>query len=109
MLLNLGLPTRGETRVFLKSETKTDRKLAVKITLQYKLSSAFCEKAKIVAIKKRDLSISCLLKESASILEQTSRSYSGFEIRPFCNKMRPFCTISASTFWKIHPDVHVSA
>ena len=28
-----------------------------------------------------------------------------FEIRLFCDKMRPFCTISASTFWKIHPDV----
>ena len=29
-----------------------------------------------------------------------------FEIRRFCDKMRPFCTISASTFWKIHPDIH---
>ena len=28
-----------------------------------------------------------------------------FEIRPFGDKMRPFCTISGSTFWKIHPDV----
>ena len=28
-----------------------------------------------------------------------------FEIRAFCDKMRPFCTISGSTFWKIHPDV----
>ena len=33
--------------MFLKSETKTDRKLAVKITLQHKLPSAFCEKGKI--------------------------------------------------------------
>ena len=39
--------TRAETRVFLKSETKTDWKPAVKITLQYKRSSAFCEKGKI--------------------------------------------------------------
>ena len=30
--------------MFLKSETKTDRKPAVKITLQYKLSNALCEK-----------------------------------------------------------------
>ena len=29
------------------------------------------------------------------------------EIRPFCDKMRPFSTISWSTFWKIHTDVHV--
>ena len=39
--------TRAETRVFLKSETKTDRKAAVKITLRNKRSSAFCEKGKI--------------------------------------------------------------
>ena len=69
--------------MFLKSKTKTDRKPAVKITLQYKLSSAFCEMGKIARknswIKKRDLSISCLLKESASILEQLSPSYSGLK------------------------------
>ena len=29
-----------------------------------------------------------------------------FEIRAFCDKMRPFCTISASTFWKIQPDIY---
>ena len=45
------LETRTETHVFLKSETKTDRKPAVKITLQYKLSSAFCEKWKIACKK----------------------------------------------------------
>ena len=39
--------TRAETRVFLKSETKTDRKPAVKITLQYKSWSAFWENGKI--------------------------------------------------------------
>ena len=26
---------------------------------------------------------------------------------PFCDKMRPFCTISASTFWKIHQDIDI--
>ena len=30
-----------------------------------------------------------------------------FEIRAFCDKMRPLCTISASTFWKIHPDIYI--
>ena len=96
--------------MFLKSETKTDRKPAVKITLQYKLSSTFCRKGKIACKKfsrlkrERDLSICCLLKESASILEQTSR-LRRFEIRAFCDKMRPFCTISASIFWKIPPDI----
>ena len=43
--------TRAETRVFLKSETKTDRKAAVKITLRNKRSSAFGEKGKIAPIK----------------------------------------------------------
>ena len=28
-----------------------------------------------------------------------------FDIRVFCDKMRSFCTISASTFWKIQPDI----
>ena len=27
-----------------------------------------------------------------------------FEIRAFCDKMRSFCTVSASTFWKIQPE-----
>ena len=27
-----------------------------------------------------------------------------FEIRAFCDKMRSFCTTSASTFWKIQPE-----
>ena len=45
--------TRAGTRVFLKSETKTDRKPAVKITLQYKRSGAFCEKGKIARKKLR--------------------------------------------------------
>ena len=29
-----------------------------------------------------------------------------FEIWAFCDKMRSFCTISASTFWKIQPDIY---
>ena len=83
--------TRAEIRVFLKSETKTDRKPAVKITLQYKLSSAFCEKGKIAckkisAVRKRDLSICCLLKGNALILEQTSRSYGGLKWGLFVTK-----------------------
>ena len=28
-------------------------------------------------------------------------------MRPFCDKMRPFGTISESTFWKIHLDIRV--
>ena len=30
-----------------------------------------------------------------------------FEIRAFCDKMRPFCTISASTLWKIDTHTHI--
>ena len=82
--------------MFLKSKTKTDRKPAVKVTLQYKLSSAFYEKGKIArktffSIKKRDLSVSCLLKESTSILEQASRSYGGLKVGLFVQFQRvPF-------------------
>ena len=50
-LVKAGSETRVETRVLRKSETKTDRKSAGKITLQYKLSSAFCEKGKIARKK----------------------------------------------------------
>ena len=28
-----------------------------------------------------------------------------FEFRAFCDKMRSFCTLSASTFWKIQPEM----
>ena len=77
--------------MFLKNETKTDRKPAVKITLQHKLSSAFCEKGKIAgkkmsAVRKRDFAICCLLKESASTLEQTSRNYGGLKLGLFVTK-----------------------
>ena len=58
-------------------------------------------------IKKKDLSIACLLKESASILEQASRSYCGLKLGVFVTKLGPFCTFSADTFWKIHRDVYV--
>ena len=55
--------------------------------LQYKVSSAFCEKEKSLVnnseIRKKDLSISCLLKESKSILEQASRSYGGLKFGTF--------------------------
>ena len=30
-----------------------------------------------------------------------------FEIRAFCDKMRSFCTISRSTFWKLQPDIYI--
>ena len=43
-------------------------------------------------IRRKDLSVCCLLKESASILEQASR-IRRFEIGRFCDKIRPFCTI----------------
>ena len=38
---------------------------------------------KFLPIRKRDILISCLLKESASILKQTSRSYGGLKLGPF--------------------------
>ena len=91
--------------MFLKSETKTDRKAAVKITLRYKRSSAFCEKGKITrkkvsAIKKRDLSICYLLKESASMLEQTSSSYGGLKLGLFVTKRGLFAQFQRAPFGK---------
>ena len=97
--------------MFLKSETKTDRKPAVKITLQYKLSSAFCEKGKIARKKfqlLKERSFDLLSFEGKGIdFETIKPKLRRFEIRAFCDEMRPFCTISASTFWKIHPDIYI--
>ena len=94
--------------MFLKSETKTDRKPAVKITLQYKGSSAFCEKGKIAGKKfqrLKDRSFDLLSFEGKRIdVGANKPKLRRFEIRAFCDKMRSFCTISASTFWKIQPE-----
>ena len=94
--------------MFLKSETKTDRKPAVKITLQYKRSIAFCEKGKIAPKKFQPLkerSFDLLSFEGKRIdVGANKPKLRPFEIRAFCDKMRSFCTISASTFWKIQPD-----
>ena len=93
--------------MFLKSETKTDRKPAVKIMLQYKRSSAFCEKGKIARRKFQPLkerSFDFLSFEGKRIdFGANKPKLRRFEIRAFCDKMRSFCTISASTFWKIQP------
>ena len=91
--------------MFLKSETKTDRKAAVKITLRYKRSSAFCEKGniarkKVSAIKKRDLSICYLLKESASMLEQTSSSYGSLKLGLFVTKRGFYAQFQRALFGK---------
>ena len=70
----------------VKSKTKFGRKrLSKSRYTDYHVSSAsaFCEKGKslvkISVIKREDLSISCLFKESASILEQATRSYGGLK------------------------------
>ena len=86
----------------LKSETKTHRKPAVKITLQYKLSSAFCEKGKIARkkfLQLKERSFDLLSFGGRRIdLGANKPKLRRFEVRAFCDKMRPFCTISASTF-----------
>ena len=38
------------------------------------------------AIEKKDLSISCLVKESASVLEQASRNYGDLKLGIFVTK-----------------------
>ena len=58
----------------------------------------------ISAIKKRDLSI-CLHSEGKRIdVGANKPKLRRFELRAFWDKMRSFCTISASTFWKIQPE-----
>ena len=86
--------------MFLKSETKTDRKKAVKIRrYSTNFQARFVRKEKSLvknsAIRKRDL----VSFEGKRIDFGANKSkLRRFEIRPFCDKMRPFCTISASTF-----------
>ena len=94
--------------MFLKSETKTDRKPAVKITLQYRCWSAFCEKGKIARKKcqglKREIFPFAIFEGKRIDVGANKPKLRRFEIRAFCDKMRSFCTISASTFWKIQPE-----
>ena len=52
------------------------------------------------AIKKEDLSICCLLKESALILEQTSRSYGGLKLGLFVTKLGLFVQFQRVPFGK---------
>ena len=73
--------------------------MAVKITLQYNVSPAFC------GINTNDLSVSYLVTESVSILQQAKRSYGASKLNVFATKRSPFCPISADTFWKIQPDI----
>ena len=51
-------------------------------------------------IKKRDLSICYLLKESASMLEQTSSSYGGLKLGLFLTKWGPFAQFQRAPFGK---------
>ena len=95
--------------MFLKSETKTDRKPAVKITLQYKRSSAFCEKGKSARKTfqrlKREIFPFAIHFEGKRIdVGANKPKLRRFELRAFWDKMRSFCTISANTFWKIQPE-----
>ena len=61
--------------MFLESKAKIDRK---------RLSKS--RYSTLSEIKKKDLSISCLLKESASILEQVSRRYGDLKVGVFVTK-----------------------
>ena len=75
-VINLDLKRFGESRVFLKSKTISDRKRLSKSRYSTKLQPRFVrtEKSfvKIFVIKRKDLPISLLLRESASVLEQAN-------------------------------------
>ena len=76
--------------MFLKSETKIDQKRLSKSRYSTKIQERFVRRekslVKISGIKKKDLSISCLLKESASIFDQASRNYGGLKLSVFVTK-----------------------
>ena len=63
--------------------------------------------ARFVRREKSLVKISAIKFEGKRIVFGASKpKLRRFEIRP-CYKMRPFGSISASTFWKIHPDIHI--
>ena len=80
----------------------------MKITLRYKRWSLFCEKGNIARKEIRvckERSFNLLPFEGKCIdVGAKKPKLRRFEIRAFCDKMRSFCTISASTFWKIQPE-----
>ena len=83
--------------MFLKSETKTDRKAAVKIKLRYKRSSAFCEKGKIARKEfqplKREIFRFAIFEGKRIDVGANKLKLGRFEIRAFCDKMMSFCKI----------------
>ena len=76
--------------MFLKSKAKMDWKKLSKsrYSTQFQVRFVRGEKSlvKISAIRKKDLSIPRLWKESASILEQASRSYGDLKLGFFVTK-----------------------
>ena len=79
-----------ETCVFLKTKAKIDRKRLSKSRYSKKIQARLVRRKKLFVKnfchKKQDLSISCLLKESALILEQASRSYGRLKLSVFVTK-----------------------
>ena len=78
--------------MFLKSETKTERKPAVKITLRYRRSSVFCEKGKIAGKEfqplKREIFPFAIFEGKPIDVGANKPKLRRLEIRAFCDKMR---------------------
>ena len=90
--------------MFLKNETKIDRKPTVKSRYSTNFQTRFVRREKS-SVKKlsnsKERSFDSLSFEGKPIdFGANKAKLRRFEIGPFCEKMRPFCTISASTFWK---------
>ena len=70
--------------MFLKSQTKIDRKRLSKSCYSTKFQARFVRGEKSLVThfcnRKEDPPIFCHLKEGASILEQASRSYGGLKL-----------------------------
>ena len=91
----------GETRVFLKSKAKIDRKKLSKSRYSTQFRARFVRREKSLVKKlcnKKKRSFYFLSFEGTRIdFGASEPKLRRFEIRRFCDKMRPFCTISAGT------------
>ena len=96
--------------MFLKSKTKIDRKRLSKSRCSTRFQARFARRGKSLVKyfwNYKETSFDFLSFEGKHTdFGANKAKLRRFEIRRFCDKMRPFCTISSNTFWKIHPDMY---
>ena len=95
--------------MFLKSKTKIDRKRLSKSRYSTNFQARFVRREKLLVKnvrneKERSFDFLCFEGKRTDFAANKPK-LRRLQIRPFCDKMRLFYTISASTFLKIHPDI----